>query len=338
MSGPQHSGDTLLEVEKLEVWVSRSGSARSDVVAPMSFAMQRGSILGLVGETGAGKTLAVRAMLGLLPASCHAKGHLTVDGQSRDLSCPSEVRGLLGSTASVLLQNPAGTLDPLFRVGHQLIEGVVTRQRMSRRSAEERAEGLLRSLAFEQPRAVMKLYPHELSGGMSQRVGTAIALMPAPQLLIVDEPTSALDANIRLEVLELLTTTARTSGTGVIMVSHDLGLVGRFCDQLYVLYAGHIVEHGPTRGVLSQPEHPYTVSLLGCAASVTAAPRIPLQSITGAPPSPGGWPKGCVFHPRCRYGVSHCEAVRPGLVEGVGAHRAACHFAFGPQDNTPATS
>jgi oligopeptide/dipeptide ABC transporter ATP-binding protein len=197
---------------------------------------------------------------------------------------------------------------------------------MERAPAAERARDLLRRLGFTDVDRVLRLYPHQLSGGMAQRVAIALALMPAPQLLIVDEPTSALDANVRVRVLELVRALAIEQNAAVVFVSHDLSLVGRFCDRLVVMYAGRIVEQGDTIDVMDAPRHPYTQALLGCAVTTEAIPRERLASIGGAPPAPEEWPAGCVFAPRCPHAWELCRAERPETVEIVPGRSAACHL------------
>jgi oligopeptide/dipeptide ABC transporter ATP-binding protein len=287
-----------------------------------------GDIVGVVGETGAGKTVTMRALLGLLPPRVTASGSLRVgDGPQIDLADVRAVRALLGRETSVVLQNPVGTLDPLLRVGRQLVEGVVRKRGVDRASATDRALRLLAEMGFVDAEAVLRLHPHQLSGGMAQRVAIAMGMMPQPRLLVLDEPTSALDANVRVEVLKLFRTVAREEGTAVFLVSHDLGLVSHFCDAVAVMYAGRVVERGATETVLSSPEHPYTAALLECSATLGGTPHEPLPAIPGAPPAPGHWPSGCVFEPRCPLAFDRCRAERPALASALDRQDAACHLA-----------
>jgi len=238
------------------------------------------------------------------------------------------VRALLGVETSVVLQNPLGMLDPLLRVRDQLVEGVVLRGGMDAAAARERATGLLAQMGFSDPEAIMALYPHQLSGGMAQRVATAMGMMPRPRLLVLDEPTSALDAGVRVEVLRAFARAAKEEGTGVILVSHDLGLVSHFCDQVTVMYAGRVAEQGPTRQLLQAPAHPYTVALLEASATLWAKRREPLRTIAGAPPNPSARPPGCAFAPRCPRATDLCTAQRPPLTAGAG-RELACHHPHG---------
>ncbi len=307
-------------VEDLRIALGRGEGALA-LVDGVSLAVEAGTVLGVLGETGAGKTLTVKALLGLLPEGMRVEGRVEVAG--RPVSYPAAGTGTLD--AGVVLQNPAGMLDPLMRVGDQLFEAVVYHRRATRAQARERAERLIGQMGFDQIADVLRSYPHQLSGGMAQRVAIAMALTPSPRLLVVDEPTSALDANLRVEILGLLKQVAVEHGTAVVMVSHDLALVARFCDVVAVMYAGRVVERGPVEAVMGEPAHPYTAALLETAPSTAAQAREPLAVIPGTPTAPGSWPSGCVFRTRCRLAFERCERVRPLLPET--AHAAACHLA-----------
>jgi oligopeptide/dipeptide ABC transporter ATP-binding protein len=310
---------------------ANGADSQTTLVDDLSLSVYRREVVGLVGETGAGKTLTARALLGLLPRGVRAHGRARiVDEAWTDLADTSALRRLLGHETGLVTQNPAGMLDPLRRLGSQLVEGVVRLGVLPKESALERARGLLAAMGFAEPDEVMRLYPHELSGGMSQRAAIAMAMMPHPALLVVDEPTSALDAIIRVEVLQLLREAAQTRDSAVLMVSHDLGLVSHFCDRIAVMYAGRIVESGRTAELLARPEHPYTTALLRCSAALDAQPRVPLAVIPDTPPRPGHWPTGCVFQPRCPVAFDKCSQ-RPAP-RRVGARLSACHRAFQAAD------
>jgi oligopeptide/dipeptide ABC transporter ATP-binding protein len=315
----------VLEAHDIEVSAVRDGRWRA-VVEDVQMAVRAGELCGIVGETGAGKTLATRAILGLLPRGTRARGDVRVDGDHFGAGS-EEARARLGDRTAVVLQNPATSLNPLDRVGRQLTEGVVHRKLMSRPAARRRALELLERLGFEAADDVVRLYPHQLSGGMAQRVMIAAALMSRPRLLVVDEPTSALDANVRVAVLELIREMAGEEQAGVLLVSHDLALVGRFCDRIIVMYGGRVVEAGALADVLTAPRHPYTAALLGCSITPDVAPHTPLRVIDGRPPAPEEWPVGCVFEPRCPLAFDRCARERPWL--GAGEHAAACHLAPG---------
>jgi oligopeptide/dipeptide ABC transporter ATP-binding protein len=306
--------------------VEATRPAVATLVEGVDLAVAAGEIVGVVGETGAGKTVTMRALLGLGASGTRAAGTLRLaDGPPLALSDAVTVRALLGRGTSVVLQNPVAMLDPMMRVGAQLVEGVVRRGLLAPAAARARAAELLAQMGFNDPEHVTDLYPHELSGGMAQRVATAMGMMPRPRLLVLDEPTSALDANVRVEVLRLFRRLAAEEGTAVFLVSHDLGLVSGFCDGVAVMYAGRVVEAGTTAQVLSAPAHPYTSALLSCSATLEAANRTPLATIGGAPPRPSAWPAGCVFAPRCPRVAGLCREQRPPLAEH-GGRDAACHY------------
>jgi oligopeptide/dipeptide ABC transporter ATP-binding protein len=313
---------SVVEAHRITV-EARRGSWRR-VVDEIDLQLEPGSVVGLVGESGAGKTLFTRALVGLLPRGTRANGTVVLGGMRYDAR--TGARKALGRDAALVQQNPITSLDPLARVRKQLTDGVLRLGLMGREQAEARARELLARLSFSDVERVLRLYPHQLSGGMAQRVGVALALMPSPALLIVDEPTSALDANVRVRVLELIRELAIEQRAAVLFVSHDLSLVGRFCDRLLVMYAGRVVEQGETASVMGAPRHPYTQALLGCAVTTDVVPRRPLVSIGGAPPAPEEWPPGCVFAPRCPHAWERCTAERP-LPTPLGPGRdAACHL------------
>jgi oligopeptide/dipeptide ABC transporter ATP-binding protein len=315
-------------VEELAVGAARQGRPRLPLVEDVELVVRPREVSGIVGETGAGKTLTVKALLGLLPAGTSATGRIVLgESGSWDLSAPQELRRLRGRDLGVVLQNPVGMFDPLVRVRHQLTEGVVRRRVMRKRQALERARELLASMGFGDAEAVLELFPHQLSGGMAQRVAIAMALMPHPRVVVADEPTSALDAHLRVEALELLRHVAREQDAAVLLVSHDLGLVSHFCDSITVMYAGRVVERGATAAVLGRSQHPYTRALLECSPALDAIPHSSLPTIPGAPPPPGAWPPACVFEPRCPLAFARCREERPAL-RSDGGRAAACHLAF----------
>lgn len=311
-----------IQVEDLSVTTAEG----TQIVAGVRLTVGSGELFGLVGETGAGKTLTARAILGLLPQGLYATGQVLFgDGEWITLDKPLRVARHLGRSTGLLLQNPVSAFDPLQRIGPQLIEAVVKNGVMSRIEAGERAASLCQQLGLGDVESIFRLYPHELSGGMSQRLALAVTLMPEPQFLVVDEPTSALDANLRVDALRLLRSISRENGTGMLLISHDLGLVSHFCDTIAVLYAGHIVDVGPTLDVLRLPAHPYTRTLVSCSLSLDDPRRDHLPALGGEPPQPGLWPSGCYFHPRCPDAQDRCRVERPVLTKD-GTRRVACHF------------
>jgi oligopeptide/dipeptide ABC transporter ATP-binding protein len=303
---------------------ARSGRSWTPVVVGVDLDVERREVVGIVGETGAGKTLATRALVGLLPRGVRAHGRVALGGREREAGSDS-ARAWLKQDAAIVLQNPMTALDPVVRVSRQLVEAVTRHHILGGEAAHTRALGLLARMGFAEPEQVMRLYPHQLSGGMAQRVLIASALMTRPKLLIVDEPTSALDAGVRVEVLRMLSDATRREDAGMLLISHDLSLVSHFCDRVVVLYAGRVLEAGPTAKVLSDPRHPYTRALLACSPSPEARARTPLPVIAGAQPAPGDWPPGCVFSPRCPYAFDRCSVEAPRLHAGDEVI-AACHL------------
>jgi oligopeptide/dipeptide ABC transporter ATP-binding protein len=308
--------DVRLHVRRGRSWVP--------VVDGVDLGVERREVVGIVGETGAGKTLLTRALVGLLPRAVRAEGRVMLGGREFTAGSP-EARETLATSAAVVLQNPVTALDPLARVSRQITEAVVRHGVLPKDAARNRALDLLSRMGFDDPDHVMRLYPHQLSGGMAQRVQIASALMVKPQVLIVDEPTSALDAGVRIEVLRILRDVTAQEGAGMLLVSHDLALVSHFCDRVVVLYAGRVLEAGRTAAVLTEPRHPYTRALVSCSPSPDTPPRRPLPMIGGAPPAPGEWPSGCVFRPRCPHAFDRCAEERPRLLP-TGRVVAACHL------------
>lgn len=301
------------------------------LVEGVAFDVLPGRVAGIVGETGAGKSLTVRALLGLLPPGLAADGAMTLgDGRTLSLATgDTRLREIRGSELAIILQSPQSMFDPLQRIGPQLTESVRVRRLMAPGAASERAVRLLGQLGFAEPAGVLRLFPHQLSGGMVQRAAIAMALMPSPRVVIADEPTSALDAHLRVGALTLLRRISREEGVAIVIISHDLGLVSHFCDSVMVMYAGRVVESGPTATVLRDPRHPYTAALLGCSVDLAGAGHRPIGTIPGAPPLLRRLPPGCAFAPRCRHAFERCREERPEL-RAEGDRAAACHLAFEP--------
>lgn len=266
------------------------------LVHDLSLQARPGSITAIVGESGAGKTVTVRALLGLLPRGLRAEGTVDVAGRTIALSSTGELARLRGTEIGIVMQNPFGSLDPLVRTGRQLIEPIRRNGSMSIESGEARAVELLQRMGFSDPDHVRDLYPHELSGGMSQRVAIAAAMMLSPRVLIADEPTSALDAHLRIEVLRLLQSVTRSTDTAVLLISHDLGLVSRFADEIVVMKDGRCVEAGSCPAVLSDPRDEYTMRLLRSSLTLSHPRRRPVWLGPGAAgpgrPTGGGSPTG----------------------------------------------
>ena len=304
------SAAPLLEVRDLRTHIfTRRGVVKA--VNGVSFQVRAGETLGLVGESGSGKTMTCLSILRLLPRGARiVSGQIILQG--RDLVAASEatVERLRGKQIGMVLQNALAALDPVFTIGTQVGEPLVMHQKMSWRAALRRVVELLRMVKVVAPEIRVHSYPHELSGGMRQRVSSAAAIGCAPALLIADEPTTALDVTTQRQYLDLLMELQQATGMAIMFVTHDISLVGNMCDQLAVFYGGLLVEYGPRQQVLSQPSHPYTAALLQSIPQL-GEPRERLPSIAGEPPDLGRLPAGCPFHPRCDAALDVCRTGEP---------------------------
>ncbi|OXM61197.1 peptide ABC transporter ATP-binding protein [Amycolatopsis vastitatis] len=308
----------LLSLRGLEITLS-GGQV---VVADLDLDVGRGETVALVGESGCGKSITGRAVLDLLPAGgAVAAGSLLFDGADLALAGPRAMRRLRGSRIALISQDPVGALDPVFTVAHQIGELVRLRHGGSRSSVRERVSGLLHDVNL--PDVVARRYPHELSGGMAQRVAIAMALAGEPNLLIADEPTTALDVSVQAEVLALLRRLQEERGMAILLITHDWSVVASFCRRAYVMYAGHIVESGSVGELLARPRHPYTEGLLG-AMPGRAQPGSRLAAIPGTVPEPARWPAGCHFAPRCTLATAECSAAPVPVFEPETGHRTRC--------------
>ena len=316
MSGP------LLEVRDLGVeFPTRHGTLRA--LDGVSFDIAAGEILGLVGESGAGKSLTGAAIIGLLEPPGHVcRGQVLLGGQRIDDLPRDAMRRLRGRRIGAIFQDPSTSLDPLYTVGHQLVETLRAHLPLRAAQARERAVELLRQAGIPAPETRYGQYPHELSGGMRQRVVIALALAAEPALVIADEPTTALDVAVQAQILRLLREVTQARGAAVMLITHDLGVVAETCDRVAVMYAGRVVEIGPVDEVIRRPAHPYTAGLMASVPSLQDA-RGRLAQIAGALPRLGEIPSGCAFHPRCPKASPRCSDERPELAL-VHRTRAAC--------------
>ncbi|MCZ4123335.1 ABC transporter ATP-binding protein [Streptomyces sp. H39-S7] len=325
-------GATALSVEGLTVTVA-GGRARA--VRDVSFSVARGESVGLVGESGSGKSLTCRSVLGVLPPGCEvAAGSAVLSGTTADGAEGAEGAeltaltrrqwgGVRGSRLGAVFQDPASYLNPTLTVGRQLAEQLRVTLRLSRTAAHARAVALFTDVGLHRPEDVYHQYPHELSGGMLQRVLIAIAISCDPELLIADEATTALDVVVQAEILELLQRLRTEHGLALLLVTHDLAVVAEVCDRVLVMYAGEIVEDGPTAEVLAAPSHRYTEALLR-VASLGAWGRRELDVIAGRPPEAGAELPGCRFADRCDYATAACTAAPVPLHSAGNSHRSRC--------------
>jgi oligopeptide/dipeptide ABC transporter ATP-binding protein len=320
----------VITVEHLTVaFPSREGTG--EVVRDVSLAISPGERVGLVGESGSGKSLTARAIMRLIPAPGKVtKGTVLLDGA--ELDPKAAATSWRGTRIAMITQDPLSSLNPLVRIGTQITEMLRYHRGLGRGDARAKAQELLRSVGIPDPARTMTRYPAVLSGGMRQRVALAIAISCDPQLLIADEPTTALDVTVQAQVLTLLERMTARHGSAVLLISHDLGVVGTFCDRLLVMYAGRIVESGPAAEVIGNPAHPYTRALLASIPSLTGELPERLASIPGSPPHGGTAVAGCAFAPRCPVARAVCRQAGPDLLnvpghgtDAAAPHTAACH-------------
>jgi oligopeptide/dipeptide ABC transporter ATP-binding protein len=315
---------SLLDVRDLHTHLrTRWGVVRA--VDGVSFSVSEGETLGLVGESGSGKTMTALSVLRLVPgpAARIVKGQILLDGDDLVPKSEREMRRVRGRKISMILQDPQTSLNPVFTAGAQIVEALKTLRAGSGRSLWRRAEEALRQVRVAAPEQRMRDYPHQMSGGMKQRVVGAIALAGEPHVLIADEPTTALDVTIQLQYLTLLRDIQTRTRLGMLFITHDFGIVARMCDRVAVMYAGRIVESGPVRTIFREPHHPYTQALMASVPRMDeTVQRLP--SIDGQPPALHRLPAGCRFAPRCRYADDRCRHEYPPTFPLGPAHEAAC--------------
>ena len=316
----------LLEVEDLSI-VVRTGDGDVPVVRGVSFACERGRTLGIVGESGCGKSLTSLAIMGLLDGSGVAVtgGRVLFDGRDLLALGKRERRRLMGASLAMIFQEPMTSLNPVYRVGDQIVEAVRQHRRCSRGAARERARELLERVRLPDPAARLDAYPHQLSGGMRQRVMIAIALASDPALLIADEPTTALDVTVQAEILALLAELQARTGAAILLISHDLGVVAETCDEVAVMYRGRVVERAAAAALFARPRHPYTRGLMGSVPDPDVEVAR-LDAIPGRVPALGERVDGCAFHPRCPRAEDRCRTEAPAVHVSDG-HESRCHFA-----------
>ncbi len=315
---------TLLSVENVEVDLpTPRGNLRA--VDRVNLTVGAGQTLGVVGESGSGKTMLSRAILQLLPKKAKLGGRVMFDGQDLVSLDREKLRKLRGRDLAVVFQDPMTSLNPVLTIGTQLIETLQEHLELDLAGARKRSVELLTAVGIPAPEQRLTQYPHQLSGGMRQRVAIAIALSCEPKLLIADEPTTALDVTIQAQILDLLAREQRRRHMAMILITHDLGVVAGRTDEVAVMYAGRVVERAPTPALFKKMRMPYTEALLAAIPKLDAAPHTVLPAISGRPPDPTRPLKGCSFSPRCRYAVARCHGEKPELTEAeTPAHQFAC--------------
>lgn len=313
---------SLLQVKNLVVeFPSRKGTLRA--LDNVSFDIAPGEILGVVGESGAGKSLTGAAIIGLLePPGRVGSGEILLEGRRIDNLSPAQMRVIRGREIGAIFQDPLTSLNPLYSVGRQLIETITTHLPLNATQARERAIQLLKDTGIPAAEERIDHYPHQFSGGMRQRVVIALALAAEPKLIVADEPTTALDVSIQAQIITLLKTICKERGAAVMLITHDMGVIAETCDRVAVMYAGRVAEIGPVHDVINRPSHPYTAGLMACIPDMSED-RENLNQIDGAMPRLNAIPQGCAFNPRCPKTIAVCGQKRPDLMV-AGNTQAAC--------------
>ena len=314
----------LLEVRNLyTTFVTDDGEVH--VLEDVSFSVHAGRTLAIVGESGCGKSVTSLSVMGLLPRpeGRISGGSIRFEGRELVGMLEHELQDVRGNGMAMIFQEPMTSLNPAFPIGDQIMEGLMRHRGLSRAKARERAIDMLRKVRIPSPEQRLEEYPHKLSGGMRQRVMIAMGLACEPRLLIADEPTTALDVTIQAQILELMRNLQAETGTAIVLITHDLGVVAEVADEVAVMYAGRIVEQAPVEALFEKPQHPYTVGLLGSIPRLDAQ-RERLASIEGQVPPPSQRPPGCAFAERCPFADADCRLRQPGLREVGEGHWSAC--------------
>ena len=319
------SQEVLLSVKDLRTEFFSSKTSSVTAIKDVSFDMYRGEVLGLVGESGCGKSVTSLSIMQLLkdtPGKV-TNGSATLDGVNLVEASDTQIRDIRGGKMSMIFQEPMSSLNPAMRIDKQMIEGIRLHTNLSKQEARERAAKILQQVGIPDPERVLKNYPHQLSGGMSQRVMIAMAMSCNPQLLIADEPTTALDVTIQAQILELMKKIQQEEGMSILLITHDLGVVAEMCTRVIVMYAGEIVEEAPVEVLFNNPTHPYTEGLIASVPKLGSGVKV-LPSIPGSVPDLSMLPKGCRFAPRCKYATERCHNEEPDLFEVSEHQKCRC--------------
>jgi peptide/nickel transport system ATP-binding protein len=315
----------LLEVDDLRTHFATEGGGEFRAVDGVSFAVESGRTLGIVGESGCGKSVTSLTVMGLLPSrgARIASGSIRFDGQDLRALSADSLRDLRGNRLAMIFQEPMTSLNPAFTIGDQIMEGLTRHKGLTGAQAREQAIAMLRKVKIPAPDKRVDEYPHQLSGGMRQRAMIAMALACGPELLIADEPTTALDVTVQAQILDLLRELQRDLGTAIMLISHDMGVIAEMADHVAVMYAGRIVEQASVEQLFDAPQHPYTIGLLGSIPRLDQT-KDRLAAIEGSVPDPGDPPPGCSFSPRCPFAEAQCRAEAPSLRDVLPGHAVAC--------------
>ena len=321
------NSDTLLEVRGLHTYFyTYEGVVKA--VNSVSYRLNRGEITGLVGESGSGKSVTAQSIIRLVKAPGKVvEGEVWLDGQDLMSCSEAEMQTIRGRKISMIFQEPRAALNPLFTVGDQISRVIQLREGCSRSVADSHAVEMMRAVEIADPDRRANAYPHELSGGMCQRVMVAMALSANPLLLIADEPTTGLDVTVQAQVLDLIRLRVKSAGSACLFITHDLGVVAELCERVIVMYAGRVVEQGPVAEIFSSPRHPYTQGLI--ASTLRVDIDKPISTIPGTVPDAVNLPSGWTFHPRCPFAEDLCQQEEPQMVEAGKNHTTRCHIVSG---------
>jgi len=326
-------GAPLLEVRDLSVvFPTLDGDVQA--VSNLSYSLRRGQTLGIVGESGSGKSVSSLAVMGLLnPSRTQITGEILFGGRDLLRLAPKEMRDIRGKEIAMIFQDPFACLHPMYRVGDQIAEAVTAHANVSGSAASKRAVELLEAVGIPRAAERARDYPHQFSGGMRQRAMIAMALVNNPSVLIADEPTTALDVTVQAQILELIDRVRDEFDIGVILITHDLGVIAETADTVLVMYAGRALEYGPVREIFAVPQHPYTWGLLSSMPTIERRLEA-LVPIEGSPPSMLSPPSGCPFHPRCAYAMPECDEAVPEERTMAGGHADRCLLTDGVKRST----
>ena len=324
MNETKNNKKKILEIKDLHVSF-RTFNGKVQAVRGVNWHVNEKETVAIVGESGCGKTVSIQTVLGLHPAkSTEITGEVLFEGLDLVQEKMKDIRKLQGDKMSMIFQDPFTFLNPTMTVGKQIMEAYREHRKVSKKEAEERALEILRMISFPDPEKNMKRYPHQLSGGMRQRVMVAMALICDPKLLFADEPTTALDVTIQAQIVDLMKSLKNKIDTSIVLITHDMGVVANMAERIYVMYAGKIVEHGETRDLFYNSKHPYTKALLASVPRMDNDSDVPLSSIPGTPPDLIAPPQGCAFAERCPYAMNICRKEQPEFTDFGNEHVAAC--------------
>ena len=316
--------DKLLEVKDLKTYFyTDDGVVKA--VDGVNFSVESGKTIGIVGESGCGKSITAMSILRLIPdpPGKIVNGEIFFNGKDLTKVSDEEIRHIRGNDISMIFQEPMTSLNPVFTVGDQIMEALILHQKLSEEEARKKAIQMIELVGIPRADKIVDEYPHQLSGGMRQRVMIAMALSCQPKLLIADEPTTALDVTIQAQILELMNELKNKLNTSIMLITHDLGVVAEMSDHVIVMYSGKVVEDAPVEELFKNPRHPYTIGLMNSMPSLIGEGKR-LESIKGAVPNPLYLPKGCYFHPRCKFATDECRNGQPELRDIASGHKVSC--------------